>query len=421
MNRFKHALRRLFLAIALLALAGPLPAAARESEKWIGSWSASPQHPMPGAAETFDNQTLRLIVHTSVGGARVRIRISNLFGDAPLTIGSAHVARRAKGATIDPASDRVLTFADRRSFTIPARSVATSDPVDLDIPALSDVAISLFLPKSTSAATTHVLALQTSHVAAGDHTASADFPVAAATQSWPFLAAIDVATTAPASAVVAFGDSTIDGDGSTTDANARWPDVLARRLHAAGLPVGVLNQGIIGNRLLRESPPQSAADFGEAFGEAAVTRFDRDALAQTGAGFVIVRLGVNDIAFPGVFSPAAEAPTAEQLIAGYRTLIARAHDAGLRIIGTTISPFEGTTLAPGLHTPEKESVRQRVNAWIRESGAFDAIVDFDSVLRDPDHPTRLLPQYDSGDHLHPNDAGYAAAANAIPLTLFAPR
>lgn len=268
-----------------------------------------------------------------------------------------------------------------------------------------------------------MLALQTSYIspATGDFTASAKFVGVATTQSWPFLSAVEVEVAPPASAIVAFGDSLIDGDGSSAGQNARWPDVFARRLHEVHVQMGVLNQGLIGNRLLRDSPEQSKQDFGSAFGEAGLKRFERDALTQQGVAYAIVRIGTNDIAFPGTFAPATEAVTAQQLIAGYGQLAAQARKRGIRIIATTLSPFEGATLAAGFHTPAKEAVRQQVNAWLRSSRAFDAVVDFDAVLRDRTHPARLLPQYDSGDHLHPNDAGHGAMANAIPLTLFRTR
>jgi lysophospholipase L1-like esterase len=391
----------------------------QDGRRWIGTWAAAPQPFLPGTLRSFRNRTLRLVVHTSAGGTRVRIRISNTFGDGPLTIGGAHVARRAAAADVDPTSDRTLTFHGRPSTTVPARSTVVSDPVELDAPALSDLAISLFLPGSAAATTSHALALQTSYVAAdtGDFTAAARFPAAETITSWPFLTGVDVEASPHGAAVVAFGSSTTDGDGSTPDANRRWPDVLAERLQKGAVragAVGVLNQGIIGNRLLHDSPRQARDRFGEALGQAGVARFERDVLAQPGVRYVIIGLGSNDIAFPGVFTPPTERVSARDIIAGYRRLIARAHRRGVRVVGTTIPPFEGRDS----HTPDKEVVRRAVNGWIRGSAAFDAVVDFDAVLRDPSRPTRLLPAYDSGDHLHSNDAGYAAMANAIPLALF---
>jgi lysophospholipase L1-like esterase len=305
--------------------------------------------------------------------------------------------------------------------------MAVSDPVELDAAALSDLAISLFLPEAAEAATTHILAVQTSYVSpeTGDSTATVNFPSAKKISSWPFLTGVDVEASPRAAAIVALGSSTTDGDGATSDANRRWPDVLAERLQKAGGPMaelGVLNMGIIGNRLLHGSPRQPGNPYGAALGEAGLARFERDVLAQAGVKYVFVGLGINDIVFPAFpFTPASEKVSAQDLISGYRQLIARAHGKGIRIIGTTIPPFENSFFdvpAVTFYTPEREVARQKVNAWIRAGAEFDAVIDFDAILRDPSRPTRLLPAYDSGDHLHCNDAGYTATANAIPLALF---
>ena len=429
--------RALRLACAFAVLAAGLPSTAagaevdRDGKQWIGTWAAAPQAPLPGSLQSFRNQSLRLIVHTSAGGTKVRIRISNTYGDGPLVIGGAHIARRTAEAAIDPASGRKVTFRGQPSTTVPARSMVVSDPVELDVPALSDLAVSLFLPEAAAATTTHVMAKQTSYVSAetGDHTAESSFPIDRKITSWPFLTGVDVEASPRGTAIAAFGSSLTDGDGSARDANRRWPDVLAERLHKSAdrkAEMGVLNEGIIGNRLLHDSPPQAAGGrFGGALGEAGLTRFERDVLAQAGVRYVIVGLGINDIAFPGSLTPATEIITAESVIAGYRQLIARAHQKGIRVIGTTNAPFENSFLpqpppAPPItfFTPEKESVRRKVNAWILGSGEFDAAIDLDAVLRDPDHPAQILPAYDSGDHLHPNNAGCVAEANAIPLALF---
>ena len=405
---------------------------------WIGTWATAPEPSLPGHPQTFRNQSLRLIVHTSAGGTKVRIKISNTFGYRPLVIGGAHIARRASGADIDPTSDRTLTFRGHAFTRVAARSMVVSDPVDLDVPALSDLAVSLFLPNATVATTSHVLALQTNYVspATGDSTASVNFPVAKTIVSWPFLTGVDVAPPSRGAAIVAFGSSTTDGDGSTKDANRRWPDVLAERLQkvaARDAELGVLNQGIIGNRLLSDShsPRQTGGPFGGVFeqlgpalGPAGLARFQRDVLAQAGVRYIIVALGVNDILFPGCFIPLTETVGAQSLISGYRQLIALAHKKGIRIMGTTIPPFENATFRSptiSFYTSEKEIVRQEVNAWVRSTAEFDGVIDFDEVLRDPSHPTQLLPMYDSGDHLHVNDAGNVASGNAIPLTLFQAR
>jgi lysophospholipase L1-like esterase len=415
--------------IALLSIPATAQAPATKPMHWIGIWAAAPQPSLPGALQTFRNQTLRLIVHTSVGGTHVRIKVSNTFGDHALLIGAAHIARRAGEADIDPASDRTLNFHGRPSATVPARSTIVSDPVDLDVPALCDLAVSLFFPDISQADTLHILAQQTSYVSGetGDSTGTAKFPIGKKIHSWPFLTGVEVAASSHAAAIVAFGSSLTDGDGTTSDANRRWPDVLAERLQKhAFKEVSVLNEGIIGNRLLKDSPQETR--FGAALGEAGLSRFERDVLSQEGVKYVIVGIGINDILMPGSLTPQTEQVTAEDVISGYRQLIARAHQKGVRVIGTTNPPAEDSFLALSkteapikFYTPEKERVRQKVNDWIRSSKAFDAVIDFDQVVRDPDHPTRILPAYDSGDHLHPNDAGCTAEGNAVPLALFQQR
>jgi len=400
----------------------------RKAKQWIGTWAASAQPFIPAILETYRNQSLRLIVHTSAGGARVRVKISNTYGDTPLLIGSAHIARRTTEAEIDPRSDRMLKFQGKSSTTVPAGSMVVSDPVEMDVPGLSDLAVSLFLPQHTEARTIHSMAKQTSYVSpeTGDSTAAAKFPVAKTIQSWPFLTGIDVETSPGSAAIVAFGSSLTDGDGTTADANARWTDVLAKRLQRDAelkAEMGVLNEGIIGNRLLHDSPKGADNPLGAALGQAGLARFDRDVLAQAGVRYVVVGLGINDILFPAFpFTPPGEKVSAEDIIAGYRQLILRGHQKGVRIIGTTNPPFEGSAFegfVTAFYTPEREAERQKVNDWIRGGGEFDGVVDLDAVLRDPSHPTQLLPAYDSGDHLHPNDAGCVVEANAFPLALFA--
>jgi lysophospholipase L1-like esterase len=265
-----------------------------------------------------------------------------------------------------------------------------SDPADLEVPALSDLAISIYFPSNTAATTSHFLALQTSYVspATGDATALVKFSIANTTKSWPFLSAVDV--------------------------------LAARLQNAAGRKVemGVLNEGIIGNRLLRGSPRLSRKQYGAALGQAGLMRFERAVLDQSGVRYVIVRLGVNDIGFPGSLASATERVSTQSMISGYRQLIAQGRRRGIRVIGTTITPFEGAEPEAGYYTAEKEAVRQEINDWICSGAEFDAVIDFDMILRDPSRPTRLLPSYDSGDHLHPNDAGYSSMSNAIPLALF---
>ncbi len=413
------------VAILIAIVACSLTAAAQERH-WIGTWAtaAQPSQPTP---EKYQNQTLRLIVHTSTGGKRVRVKLSNTYGDQPLVIGAAHIARRATDAAIDPASDRVLQFHGEKSTKVAAHSLVTSDPVDLDVPALSDLAISIFLPDATAATTFHLAAKQTNYVSTetGDATGEANFPVAKKIRSWPFLTGVDVEASAHGASIVAIGSSLTDGDGTTVDTNHRWTDILAARLQKAGgrlAELGVLNEGIIGNRLLADSPAD-ATPFGASLGEAGLARFERDVLSQPGVKYVVIGLGINDICFPGSLTPPSAAVTAEQLIAGYRQLIARAHKKGIRVIGTTNAGFEDAFLklpsgTVTFFTPEKERVRVAVNEWMLKTHEFDGVVDFDKMVRDPSRPTRLLPSLDSGDHVHPNNAGYELQANAIPLSLF---
>jgi lysophospholipase L1-like esterase len=423
---------RMFFASALTVFVslntavGGSTEAKQHGETWIGTWATAPQPFMPGALQNFRNQTLRLIVHASAGGAKSRIKISNTYGDQALLIGAAHIARSTTGADIDPSSDRTLKFKGRTSTTIPAHSTVQSDAVDLEVPGLSDLAISLFLPNATQATTSHILAMQTSYVSpeTGNSCAAVKFPVGKQLHSWPFLTGVDVAASSGGMAIVAFGSSLTDGDGSTLDANMRWPNVLAKRLQTQGgvwKKVGVLNEGLIGNRLLSNSPQQAGSPFGAALGQSGLTRFERDVLDQAGVKYVIVALGINDIAMPGTITPATEMVGVKSMISGYRQLITRAHKTGIRIIGSTNPPFENAFLKNSsyrFYTPQKEIVRQEVNDWIRTSGEFDGVIDFDQVVRDPTHPSRLLPAYDSGDHFHPNDEGYAASGKAVPLSLF---
>jgi lysophospholipase L1-like esterase len=413
--------RRTFL-VAGLALAATLafpPAGALAqnwtADRWVGTWGAGPGGPpLPANTQIFTDQTLRLIVHSSIGGNRVRIRVSNEMGSTPLRIGAAHIALRASGADIQAGTDRVLTFSGNASITIPPGAPALSDPVDLNVPALSDLAVSLYLPGTVGATTIHGTASQTNYVSlAGDFTGAASLPTLRTILSWPFLTEVDVdgGQAATAAAIVALGDSITDGTRSTPDTNNRWPDWLARRLQTVRDPIqginarlGVVNRGISGNRLLSNPPEGSLA------GRSIQERFDRDVLAAAGVRYMTLMIGINDIGNSSAASPVSS----DDLIAGYRQVIARAHAKGIAVYGATLTPFEGA----GYYSPEKDVVRQAVNNWIRSSDEFDGVIDFDRVTRDPAHPTRFLPAYDSGDHLHPNDLGYQAMGNAVPLELF---
>ena len=400
-----------------LALAAPSLAPAHDRERddarWVGTWSASPQTaeppivaPTPAA---FDNQTIRQVLRTSISGQRVRVRLTNEFGTAPLAIGAVTIARHAGGAAIVAGSDRPLHFSGRTAFTIPAGAPALSDPIDFDVPAVGNIVVSIHLPKPTPASTFHSLGVATTYVSGtGDYTATPVLPTLTTTTSWFFVSGVSVEAGKREAAIVALGDSITDGFASTVDTNRRWPNLLAQRLQSGPRTrhLAVLNHGISGNRTLWDL-----------FGPNAQARLDRDVLAAPGAKWVIFLEGINNIGLPGAFGFANQVVSADDIIAGHRQLIARAHERGLKIFGCTLTPFEGT-IFPGYYTPEGEVKRQAVNHWIRSSGAFDAVIDFDRAVRDPAHPTQILPAYDSGDHLHPNDAGYQAMADFIDLRLF---
>jgi lysophospholipase L1-like esterase len=358
----------------------------------------------------FNNQTLRQIVHVSIGGSRVRVVLNNTFGTAPLSVGGANIGLRDSEAAIAAQSSRPLTFSGLSSFTIPAGAIFVSDPVELTVPALADVVVDLYLPGSTdgpSPLTMHNTGLATNYVSSsGNYAGASSFPSSTTTQSWFLLARVEVMAPEAVGALVAFGDSITDGTRSTANTNNRWPDQLARRLNQPSSPVklGVLNAGIAGNRVLTD------AVFN--VGVNALARFERDVISQTGVTHVIVMEGINDI------GTARQNPTpaAADLIAAHRQLIERAHARGLRILGATLTPFEGAAY----FTQEGEAKRQAMNSWIRTGNAYDGVIDFDMVTRDPNQPTRFKAEYDSGDHLHPNDAGYLAMGNAVDLTLLQP-
>lgn len=371
-----------------------------------GQAAAAPAAPAPFMH--FNNQTLRQIVHTSIGGTRTRVVLSNRFGTAPLTIAEAHLALRDKEEAIVARSDRKLTFSGRPTITIPGGAIVYTDPVDLNVPAMADLAIDFYLPgdtNSSSPLTMHNGALQTSFVSqTGNHVGTTDFPVVATTTSWFLLSRVEVMAPESVGAIVAFGDSITDGTRSTPNANSRWPDLFAKRLMAQpdAVRIAVLNAGIGGNRVLSEGAFNAGLN--------ALARFELNALGQTGVTHVIVMEGINDIGN----ARQNPTPTAEDIIAAHKQLIERAHTRGLKIYGATLTPFEGAAY----FTQEGEAKRKLLNEWIGTSKAYDAVIDFDVATRDPANPTKYLPQYDSGDHLHPNDAGYQAMANAIDLALF---
>jgi lysophospholipase L1-like esterase len=400
----------------LLALTSAALAAGRTH--WVVTWGASPapqlsNQEMRTAKLEFENQTLREIVHTSIGGAAVRVRLSNAYAKQPVDIGAVHIALRAQGSGTVAGSDHALTFSGQTAVSIPPDALVLSDPVKLNVPASGDLAISIFLPKAVTGAGIHYSAQQTSYIGDGDLTGAATISETATVTSWVFLTGVDVLAPESASAVVAFGDSITDGARSTVDANRRWPNILADRLLAqrSRKNLAVLDAGIGGNRILHD------ATANVRFGVNALARFDRDVLAQPGVKYVIVLEGINDLGHAGSSAPESETVTAEDLIAGMKQMIERAHEKGLKIFGATLTPFEGTSFK-GYFTPEKEAKRKAVNEWIRTGKAFDGVIDFEKAVCDPDHPDRMLPAYDGGDHLHPGDAGYKAMGEAIDLSLF---
>jgi lysophospholipase L1-like esterase len=432
----------------LWAAHGGMPAQA--ADRWIGTWSTAevgrPSSPLapapllppfmanqcptpstsaivppPGQSFAplpfthFTNQTLRQIVHTSIGGTNVRVLISNAYGTAPVMIGAAHIALRDKDDAIRGASGGALNFSGRPTTTIPAGAIAYSDPVNLTIPAMADLAIDLYLPGNTSGATMFTMhngAFQTNYVSeTGNHAGKATLPVVAKIQNWFLLSRVEVAAPDAAGAIVAFGDSITDGTRSTPDTNSRWPDHLARRVLGQGLKLGVLNAAIAGNRILSEPDVPPGIDVrAVAQGVNALARFEHHALSQPGVTHVVVLEGINDIGN----ARQNPTPTAGDLIAGHKQLIELAHTRGVKIYGATLTPFYGAAY----FTEVGESKRQALNEWIRTSKVYDAVIDFDRVTRDPENPKMFLPLYDSCDHLHPNDAGYKAMADAIDLSLF---
>jgi len=378
-----------------------------DNTHWVGTWNATPA---PAESGAFSNQTLRMNPRVSIGGDRLRIRLSNACGGGKLLVGAAYVGLRDTGSGVVSGSNRKLTFGDADTTTIAAGAFVISDPVAFDLAPLTDIAVSIYLPGDVplNFGITGRYARQTNYISPpGDISGSTVMPVGRITDDWFFLSGVDVLASQETGGVVAVGDSLTDANISTPDAFCRWPDQLARRLQArrGGRPVGVMNQGLGGNRILHDIR-----------GDSGLRRFDRDVIAQPGVTHVIVMLGTNDLR--NRWAKPEEEVTADQMIAGLKQLALRARTAGIKIFGATLTPFENETFLPGAWTPAREKTRQAVNEWIREGGAFDAVVDFDRALRDPEHPTSMLPIYDCGDHLHPSDLGYNKMGDAIDLSLF---
>ncbi|HEY2520205.1 MAG TPA: SGNH/GDSL hydrolase family protein [Streptosporangiaceae bacterium] len=404
---------------ATASAAGAATAGHPGAGRWVSTWAASPQPATPPSLTSasdfssagFSDQTIRNVVWTSAAGRSARIRLSNVFGTQPVTFRQVDLGRSAGGAAVAAGTGHRVTFGGRASVTIRPGAEVVSDPVALSVPAETSLAVSLYTATATGPATYHSDAQQVNYVSAGDQ-AGSDAATAFTTtsQSWYFLDDVDVqATPASPAGVVAFGDSITDGYQSTVGANTRWPNDLARRFLAAGQNRAVADEGISGNRVLNDSA---------CFGVNAQSRFFRDVAARSGARYVIMLEGINDIGFSQTPDSGCSVPntdvSAAQIIAGYRHIIAAAHAAGLKIFGATLTPFQGAAY----YSTAGEAKREAVNQWIRTSHGFDGVIDFDRAVRDPASPEQILAAYDSGDHLHPNDAGYQAMANAINLALF---
>lgn len=403
---------------AVLSL--PSWAEAPKSGHWVSAWSAAPHAPLPfpGLPPTpvFENQTIRMVVRPTIGGNRVRIRLSNAFGTTALKIGAAHIALATKTGVLSD-SDYALTFGGNGVVSIPPGAPVLSDPVDLKVLPFSEVAVSVFLPEKTTASTVHFWGQhETSISEAGDFTARAEIPNTTTKSAWYWVCDVEVWAPEETAATVAFGDSITDGVGAKQGDYADWPDVLAKRLaDEKNAPAwAVVNEGIGGNRVLYDGA-----------GVSALARFDRDVLAQPGVANLIILESINDIGWPHMKprlpngTTMKEAPFAselvstQELILGLQQVIERAHEHGIRVFGATLTPYEGADY----YSEDGEATRQAVNQWIRAGGAFDAVFDFDAAVRDPNHPTQFREGYHSGDHLHPSATGYKAMANAVDLTI----
>ena len=409
-QRVRFVLLLLLLSAAVVPLSGAGP-----KTRWVGSWAASQQLVEPNNAlspEDLRGATLRQVVHLSIGGNEFRLHLSNRFGSTPLNVTAVHIARAASpdSSKIVPASEKALTFSGSPDVTIPPHADFLSDPVALAADALSDLAITLHLETAPDEQTGHPGSRAMSYVTQGNLVSATELQAAKTLDHWYFIAGIDVIAPAEANAIVVLGDSITDGRGATTNGNDRWTDVLARRLQAlAGTHnIAVLNQGIGGNHLLSDG-----------LGPNALSRFDHDVIAQAGVRYLVVFEGINDI---GMLARKQDVTQKEhdtlvhRMAAAYEQIIARAHTNDIRVIGATLTPFVGSNYYHPAQVNDAD--RQAVNEWIRSPGHFDAVIDFDKVTRDPQHPERLLTAFDCGDHLHPSPAGYGAMAQAVPVSVF---
>jgi lysophospholipase L1-like esterase len=379
-----------------------------DNRHWVGTWATAPAPSEAGVG--FNNHTLRMHPRISIGGDTLRVRVSNAYGNGKLAIGAAYIGIRDKGPAIVPGSERKLTFGGSDSTTIAAGALVISDSVSLDVQPLADLAVSLYLPGEIPPGfqITGRYARQTNYISPpGNFADTITMPVGKITDEWFFVSGIDVLASPETGGVVTLGDSLTDANISTHDAYCRWPDQLARRLttRQGGRPLGVMNQGLGGNRILHDVR-----------GESGLRRFDRDVLAQPGVTHAIVMLGTNDLR--NRYARPEEEVNAEQMIAGLAQMALRAQARGIKLFGATLTPFGNETFLPGAWNPVREGHRVAVNTWIRDSGVLDGVIDFDKALRDPECPTQMLPVYDCGDGLHPSDRGYCQMGDAINLALF---
>jgi lysophospholipase L1-like esterase len=413
-----HALkiRAISVVLVIFVCVGVHSDAQEKLPVWVASWGASQQIPEPQNAMEKDDlcdETVRQVFHLSVGGPAVRVHVSNAFGTEALRFTSVHIARpiSPSSSAVDPASDRTLTFGGSSDVTVPPGAEFVSDALDYPLAALSDVAVTFHFDSLPTTQTGHPGSRATSYFVHGDVVAWPNLLNARHVDHWYQLSEIDVLAASGTASIVVLGDSITDGHGATTNGNDRWTDVLARRLQSSPntRTIGVSNQGIGGNHLLTDG-----------LGPNALARFDRDVLAPAGVRWVIVFEGVNDLgslARDGEVTPVQHGAIVKRVLSAYEQIILRAHAHGLRVFGATITPYVGSTYYHP--SPLSENDRQAVNAWIRAVGHFDAVIDFDSVVRDPQHPDRLLPAFDCGDHLHPSPTGYRAMGEALQLSLFA--
>jgi lysophospholipase L1-like esterase len=399
------------LCAGLLFVAADALAAA--AQPWITVWAASPQSAFPGGGvPQINGQTIRQRMRVSLGGKQLRVRISNEFGSKPLVIGAASVGIPTDPSTVADGTLKKLTFGGRASVMAPPGAAVVSDSIDLPVKAEGEVAVSLYLPEKVDSPTLHSVGLKTAIITPpGDFTGQMHVETAGTTTASVFVSALMVPKPKGAGLIVALGDSITDGTTTTVDADRSWPSILGRRLAGKGMNLAVVNQGISGNQLRHDGA-----------GVSALARFDRDVLAMSGVTQIIVLIGINDIGWPGaqmggrMLADPNLMPTADDMISGYQQLIARAHAHGIRIIGATLTPFGGTAV-PGYYSESKEAIRVAVNQWIRTSGAFDAVIDFDAALRDPAKPEQVKRGWVSKDNIHPNDAGHQVMADAIDVRL----